>query len=207
MTEPIIDSPHEAVNTFIGEVISKKPEEVSFLTRALLSVELTKDSINEGKILPQQGMEFAQSLIDFNTVPVVIGTPECKIFPIDFIHKARPAIIDNYRKAAVSADIDFDENSKQLSDRAQKLSDLLEMGYGVLSKQYEPFVLSPQDLLKEVTNKVQASVQAKAMLGGNLGGITSEQESAVKSFIELNFANFIAGERLKKYIQENYQFS
>lgn len=198
-------SSRERMYKLMEEVTSKRPEDVGFLTRALVAVELAKDAIDEGKVSPHQGLEFAQSLKDFSTVPVVIGTPECKLFPIDLIMQARPAIIENYRKAAALESMDFNGINDDLKSKAQRISDILEIGVEWVAKTYGPFALSPKDAQEAIAKKVESSVAAKEMLTGTQPQ-TPEQTDSANLFMRLNFANFIAGQSLEDYIKKNYQF-
>lgn len=195
----------ERMNRLVAEVTSKKPEEVSFLTRAMVAVELTKDAIDQGKVSLDEGLEFAESLIDFNAVPVVVGTPECKLFPPDIIIFLRPAVIDNYKKASAKEGINLEEVCRSFKEKAQGISDLLEMGADWLSKKYGPFPLSPEQAQAEITSKVEASVAAKELLQG-LPKPTQGQIEGSNLFMKLNFSNFIAGQDLQTYIKSRYQF-
>lgn len=205
VTEHTNNEAQERMNKLVSEVTSEKPEEVSFLSRALVSTELTKDAIERGKISPEQGLEFARSLMDYNTVPVVIGTPECKLFPINLIIEARPAIVVDYRNKAQSEGIDFDTKSKYLKFTAQKIVDLLEIGNDWLAKIYGPFALSPKDAQTEIIKKVQENVAVRELLGDD-GQIKLDQINAATSFMALNFSNFIAGQDLETHINDNYKF-
>lgn len=196
--------PQEKMNLLIGEVTSRKPEEVSFLTRALVAVELAKDAVDGGNLTPQQALVFANSLCDFNAVPVVIGTPECKLFPIGLIMEARLVIIKNYRKAAAEAGMNLDDRCKEFRAQAQGVSDLLEIGSDWLDKKYGPFKLSPNDAQAEIMAKVKSNAAAQQILSGESGPDQSQVE-AVDSFMKLNLANFIAGQELIRYIEQNYQ--
>lgn len=55
----------DRMNFLIGEITSaESPEKVSYLTRAMVSSELAKDALENGKLEPQQVVDFAQSLKD-----------------------------------------------------------------------------------------------------------------------------------------------
>ncbi|HTK03311.1 MAG TPA: hypothetical protein VL401_00905 [Alphaproteobacteria bacterium] len=197
----------ERMNYLIEEVTSKKPEEVSPLTRAFIAVEMAKDAIDSGKITPQEGLSFADSLMDYNGVPVVIGTPECKIFPIELIIKARPVIVDSFRNAARLEGIDLDSLCDKLRSKAQGVSDLLEINYESISRSYSPFQLSINDIQKEAIAKSQSKAAVEELLSGQPNPQDKQTTEAANAFIKLNFANFIAGQELSTFVKENYQIA
>jgi hypothetical protein len=202
-TELLPINPQERMNKLIHEVASQKPEDVEFFTRAMVSVELAKDALEKGNISVQDAKQYADSLINYNAVPVVIGTPECKMFPVELIMRARPAIVESYKKAALAEGIALPQECLELAGKAQGIMDLLEMGSNWLKNKYGPFPIHPQDAISEILSVIKAKGQARQILTGQ-----TEQnpivDKAIDSFIKLNFSNVFAGQELNKFIQQNY---
>ena len=189
-----------------NEIQKTEPEKVSFLKRALLSAELIKEGLEKDLINPIDADNFANSLIEWNTVPVIIGTSQKPIFPIKTIMEARPNIIENYRKRARENGLDLREESKWRKEKAQKIADLLEMGNDWLEKKYGPFPLSPKDKMLEVIKIARQNEAVKEMLEREkkIKNNSRNIQEEVNSFIELNFANFMVGQSLKKFLKDNY---
>ena len=189
-----------------NEIQKTEPEKVSFLKRALLSAELIKEGLEKDLINPIDADNFANSLIEWNTVPVIIGTSKKPIFSIKTIIQARPNIIENYRKHARKNGLDLKEGSKWRKEKAQKIADLLEMGNDWLEKKYGPFQLSPKDKMLEVIKIAKQNEAVREMLGKEeeIKNSSKGTREEVNSFMELNFANFIVGQSLKKFLKDNY---
>ena len=119
--EPFNHKDKDRLQKLIDEVNSKENNQVSTLTKALLTTELAKEALNSNKITLQECIDFANSLIDYNAVPVIIGTPEKKIFPVEIIIKSRPAMIENTRKFVARAGVNLDQKCQDLKIQARNL--------------------------------------------------------------------------------------
>lgn len=198
-------NPQAKVDQLLAEVNAKNPEEVSPLTKAQLAVELTKQAVDLGTLSPQAAIEFANSLTQYSMIPVTIGVPDRKIFPIANIIEARKAIIDNNRKGYAAVGADIDQVGAEYEAKAQKIADVLEMGSEQIYRSYAPFNLAPAEASAEFMNTIKTNAAAQDLLNGGVVG--QEQQEAAVAFMELNFANFISGQELAGYVKKNYQIS
>lgn len=207
--EPLNQLSNDRVRVLKEEVNSTPIDKVSDLSKALLAAELIKEALRSNTISLQQSIDFANSLIDYNAVPVIIGTPEKKIFPIQTIVNSRPAMIENTKNFTAKAGIDLEVRCQELKAQAQRLSDLLEIGFDWIESNYNPFKLSPEDIVKEVFSRVEKHEDTKKMLyvDKEIGGEEefARKKKAVVSFIKLNFSNFIVGQDLLNHLKRNYK--
>lgn len=193
------------VNLLVNEVTKAgNSADVSPITRAWLAIELVKDAVDDDKIKPIDAWEFAESLQNFNGVPVTIGNEEVKIFPAYSIIRARPKIIEITKKAAETEGIQFDElntSTKKIGLRViEKFKSLsLQAIY-----QYFPFQLSPKDGVSQVLSQAKKDSAVREMLFGELNELSPNKEEALEIFFRVNFPNIIIGDLLKDWLTQNY---
>lgn len=198
-----LDEDQYVVNQLIDEITSSPfPEQVSPIVRAKLSIELAKDAVTNGELEPAQVADFANSLIKHNLVPVIVGTPDCKIFPIKAIVGARQLVVANMRKAALAGGLDFDEGCRVRQKKVEELISHAEGKFNTLGHKYGPFTLSPQQAVEELVGEAKRVVAAKQVLG-ELPPTEAEQE-AVDGFLRTSFPNVFLGHQLLDWLSQHY---
>lgn len=210
MPEPTIENtnkPQELVNSLMEKATAKQnPAEVNPTIRAWLSIELIKDAVDAGKIMPNEAWGFAESLQNYSGVPVTIGTPEAKVFPATSILQARKPIVDGVRAAAEKEGINFDGINLSVKTTGLKVIEKFkELSKGVIEK-YLPFQLTAENGTEEVFNEAKKNAAVEQMLSGKLNSLSHEQEEAIEIFFRVNFPNIVLGDLLKDWLNKNYSF-
>lgn len=209
MSEPTkelnLNKSQELINSLTQEATEKQnPADVSPTVRAWLSIELIKQAVDDGKIMPGDAWGFAEDLQNHNGVPVTIGTPEVKIFPAESILNARKPIVENLREAAKKEGIDFDEINSSIKEIGLKVMTRFDKLSKEVIEKYLPFQLAPDSGVDEVFSTAKTNESVRQMLSGELNAFSKDQKEAVNNFFKVNFPNIVFGDLLKDWLKKNY---
>lgn len=190
------------IKTLSNEIKTKNINEISNFSKALFTTIIAKEALSSQEISLQECLDFAHSLIDYSVVPVIIGTPDRKPFPIKSIIGARPAMIERTRQFVAQANtgIDFDQQCQKLKIQARSL-------YDWLRNQDDSSTHSPEEIIEEAFKKLKNH----ELLGALSPNLIQNNETLLKKneeldyFIKLNFSNFVVGQDFLAFLQKNYQ--
>ncbi len=195
---------NDKIKTLVDEIKTKDINEISHFSKALFATQTAKEALASHEISLQECLDFANSLIDYNAVPVIIGTPDRKPFPIKSIISARPAMIERTRQfvAQANAGVDFDQQCQKIKIQAQSLYDWLRSQDDSAIN-----INSPEEIINEAFKKAKSNELVRA-LSPNL--IQDDETLRKKNedldyFIKLNFSNFVVGQDFLAFLQKNYQ--
>jgi len=171
--------------------------------RARLSVEMVKDAINLNKIVPEKAKEFADSLIIHCSIPVVIGTPEKKVSPVEDIVIARPFVVSSVKNSARRKGIDYESNTNIRRGMAWKVITTLEKEYKRQNKKYGPFAkyLSNENRNQEMTLEAERLSATRQVLQARESNNVTLDNEFVSRLIETDACNVFFGEELLKWLK------
>lgn len=173
--------------------------------RARLSVEMVKDAINLKKVTPEAAKQFAASLIEDCGVPVMIGTPETKVFPIEDIIKARPLVVENMKDAARSEGINYEEAVGTRRRMAEEAVMVFEKEYERQNQKYGLFAqyLSPKQRSEEAESQVARITVAKQILQGSGTDQIKTDDESMLDFIQIDVSNTYFGQELQSWLSNH----
>jgi len=192
-----------------GETLSLKArveklpyEKITPDLRARLAVEMVKDAVNTGKLTQGAAQEFAKSLIEDCSVPLVIGTPSVKIFLIENIVLARPFVVANLKEAAGNEGIDYGKATETRKQKAKEIILVLEREYERQNAKYGSFAqyLSPEERSEEMNLQAKLITAAKQVLQGEKIDEIKTDESILR-FMQTDVANVYFGEELQDWLK------
>lgn len=170
--------------------------------KVVLSVEMVKDAVNTKKITLEAAKQFAFSLMEDCSIPVVIGTSEKKVFPIEDIINARPFIVENLKDTARNEGVDYERAAEMRRQKAEEVIEGFMKEYGRQNQKFGPFAqyLSFKQRSDEAKLQGERLKAAKQVLqGGEVGDIKTDDES-VSRFIQTEVSNVFFGKELQNWL-------
>jgi hypothetical protein len=177
-------------------------EEIKPDLRARLSVEMVKDAVNAGNVTPEAAQGYATSLIQDCSVPVVIGTSEVKVYPIESIIQSRPFVVANLKDAANKQGIDYEKVSDMRRHKAEDAVLVLEQEFARQNQKYDSFAqyLSFEQRTGEMGLQAERMAATRQVLqGGVSDGVKTDDES-VSLFMQTDVANVYFGQELQSWL-------
>jgi hypothetical protein len=183
-------------------------EEITPGMKANLAIELTKGAVEKGEIEPKAARRFGQSMMDYCFSPIILGTSQNSIFPIEKVIQARPLIIERQRRVAEEEGINFEETIKIRREKAKATEEKLR---GFLSEQkaiYGLFfgMMKPRKILEEISEKAKGEDIARQVLEGIPSvQVDGTKDRAAERFMSIDVPNYFFGRELVNWVDENYR--
>jgi hypothetical protein len=193
------------LDTLKVRVEQTKFEDITPGLKARVSCEMVKDALNNKKITPEAASNFASSLIYEPIVPVTIGIPDRKLFPIEQIIEARPLIIQQMREQAKNDGIDFDVVCLERSKKATQVLSKLERDYTKSHEQiaanFGPFAgyLSGDQISEETQRNLQTLNFARQAFSGTEQ--VPDDDNVIERFVQTDLPNVYFGKDLLSFIE------
>jgi hypothetical protein len=177
----------------------------------LLVTKMVEMAVEKEEIEPREAWDFAQSMIEYCVVPVIID-PGDRVLPLKALINLRNLVIERCKEMDIFDEFgtSFDETCEWARELAEKTSDYMsELGLKTILKYY-PFRLPPELEIQETLKEAEKDIASQQVLLGDIldFDILEELGEGIEKMLANCpfFINWLCGQHLQKWLKENYGF-